>query len=880
MQRFTYFLITFFILTQLISCSSIPNKDWVALIPEQSTFVVVPESGLNVQDIVAKEYASYLDDLTPTGLQQISGLNEEISSLFQVKALALTPATSVYSNILWVAESTDSRINSWAPQFYQPFTQNNYEFNGFRIHKLFFNRGEVFAAQIKDYLVLSESSLLVENSIRSYIGQDPSIELQQNPPTGSLTLNTPKLDRWLEQFALVENRPSILNKFTGTSPVTLNLSASADSVNNYELSGQIPLKGNRSLLIDALSFENRPIILDRHISDNAAAFALFRLPPPSVPLEPNDNLITPLDSLLLNDLDTYQRLSQTLNAEFAFVAFSQSGVLESGEYLWMRKTNNKEALVRELEVLADSGFVNKPDDTYQLNSRILANLIISELNTLRDIYISFSDNIVVIANRKGLAESVNADRIRRRVIYYDETYSSVYNSLPSEISGFAWADNDEFLRFITPELKQQSLASGILNRFDITSITMTTQGDALDLTFNSYMDEGSALPYEELWVLPLSDFELSGRPVFGDIVGSSLEEIIFATQSGEVYSLAVDGTIAMQTSTNGLTPVGGPVLYDWYGNNQQIVFLAAGSQIFAWNEAGDLLPRFPMELGEQISAPILVQDVLRNGVPEIVVATEDRKVHVLDGRGENVRGWPKNTNAVVTSTPAFDSLNGTWSLWAYSQNTLHSWLRSGDTRPGYPQFVNANFSGSPLIVENQIIGSAADGYIYSIGENPSFADSLATVVSEDSISVRSLYVSNSELTSVHLQENVLLQDSTGFYREDLFVTQGLNGAVFLLNKKGVLRFVKNLGQPSSTSFSPQIVDINSDQNQELLALAEFGRLFGWDILTDERLFDLPTSGMKYPVIKDLDGDGLVELIAQTREGLRCWTINRKQDSQQ
>jgi len=30
--------------------------------------------------------------------------------------------------------------------------------------------------------------------------------------------------------------------------------------------------------------------------------------------------------------------------------------------------------------------------------------------------------------------------------------------------------------------------------------------------------------------------------------------------------------------------------------------------------------------------------------------------------------------------------------------------------------------------------------------------------------------------------------------------------------------------------------------------------------------------MSYPLIVDLNGNGQLELIAQTREGLRCWTI--------
>lgn len=874
MQRLIQILITFFIISQFTNCSSVPNKDWHALIPENTTLIVVPEQGLNVQDIVTKQYASYLDDLTPSAIQQIAGLDTEVSNRLQVKALALNPTTSVSSSLLWISDSPDQNLSSWAQRFYQPFTQNNYEFNGLTIHKLFFNRQEVFAAQVKEHLILSESSLLIENSIRSYLGQAPSIKLDENPEVSTLVLNTPELDNWIEQFSLVSHRPAIINKFSGTEPVSLTLNAAEDTTDNVHLSGRIQLQDNRSVLVDAFSYENSPITLDRHITSNAAGFAILRLPPASVPVEPTDGIITPLDSLLLNDLDTYQELANKLSSEFAFEAFPESGLLETGEFLFMRKVNDRTGFRNQLNALVREGVITQSGNSYQMSSRVMAELIGSELSTLRDFYLSFSDDVAVIAKRRGLAESVNADRIRRRVIYYDDTYSGIRDELPDAVSGFLWANSAEFLKFISPELKPDNIAGGLLSRFDIISMTMTAEDNAVDLSINTYSQEGSSLPYEELWVLPLSNFELSGEPVLGDIVGSNTEEIIISTQDGRVYGLAIDGTIAMQTSTEGLTPVGGPQLYDWYGNNQQIIFLAAGSKIFAWNENGNLLPRFPLEMDEQITSPVLVQDILRNGVPEIVVATEDRKVHVLDGRGENVRGWPQNTNTSVTSRPVFEMKDNIWSIWAFSENALHSWLRNGNARPGYPQFVNARFTGSPVIYNNQIIASAADGYLYSIGMNPVFSDSVGTTISEDSISVRSLYVANSELTSVHVEENVLLKDSTDFYREDVFVTQSANGSLFLYNKEGQLRFTKSLGQPGSDTFTPQLVDINSDLNQELLALAEFGRLFAWEVLTEERIFGLPTSGMKYPIITDLNGDGQKELIAQTREGLRCWTITK------
>lgn len=743
------------------------------------------------------------------------------------------------------------------------------------IHRLFYNRDELYAAQVRDHLIISKSSLLIENAIRSYMGETPSIELENEPPKNSLVLNTPKLDKWIEQYAKVSSRPGLMGSFAGTSPAIINTQFVGDTTTNVELTYTIPLEDNRSVLVDAFSFENKPITLDRHIASNVASFAIMRLPVTTVPAEPEDSFMTSLDSLLLNDIERYQDISSTLSTEFAFESFPESGLLEEGEYLFMRKVSDLSNFRQEMFELNNEGYIDRQDNTYQISSRVLGELIGSELSNLRDFYLAFSNDVVVIAKRKGLAESVNSDRIRRRVIYYEDTYSELRDTLPEAVSGFVWTDSNEFLKYITPYLKAETTAGGILSRFDLTSMTFTASSNTVDFKLNTFSKEGASVPYEELWVVPLSNYELSGTPVLGDLVGSSANEIVISTQNGRVVALAMDGTIAMETSTGGLEPIGSPVLYDWYGNNQQVVLQAAGTKIFAWNETGDLLPRFPIDMGEQISAPILVQDILRNGVPEIVVATQDRKVHVLDGRGDNVRGWPQNTNTVVNTRPVFNLVDDIWSLWAFSENTLHSWLRNGNVRPGYPQFINAPFTGSPLHYNDQILAGASDGYIYSIGTDPVFADSIASVISEDSVGVRSLYVSNNEISSLKVQPNVLLKDSTGFFNEDLIVTQSTSGSIFLYNKAGKLRYTKSLGQPASSTFSPIITDINADLNREVLALAEFGRLFAWEVLTDKRLFNLPTSGMKHVLVTDINGDGLKELIAQTREGLRCWTINKQ-----
>ena len=60
----------------------------------------------------------------------------------------------------------------------------------------------------------------------------------------------------------------------------------------------------------------------------------------------------------------------------------------------------------------------------------------------------------------------------------------------------------------------------------------------------------------------------------------------------------------------------------------------------------------------------------------------------------------------------------------------------------------------------------------------------------------------------------------------------------MFNPDGKLELTYNLGQPASTSYTPEIKDINGDNNAEVIALAEFGRLFAWEVLTGRRVFNI------------------------------------------
>ncbi len=878
MQRTHCSIITFFCIVIFLSCNSVSDKSWIKLIPEESTFLIIPKTGIDLSDIGETEYAPILDDLSPTALQQVLEIDSMITEQLDLKALVLYPSASTVSQFLWISESS-ANIENWVSAFYKAFEQNNYSFSGINIHKVNIREYQLFIAQVNNWLIASPSSRAVETSLKAYLGYERSMEIDSEPGPGQLIINSEHIDHWVQQFSQVTYRPSIMGAFTGVQPASLTFSPSDNGNPAFDFSGTLNLKDTtRSELIQSLTSENKAISLDRYIASNSAAFGIFRLQPARIPQAPAESL-SRIDSLLISDSDIYRDLALATDSEFAVVTFPESGLLAAGEFLFLRKLQSVTAFRNIVDDFVEKGFASEAGNSYYIQSEILAKLIGSEMVPFTDFYLSFSRDVAVISKRRGLSESVESDRNRRRVVYYNDTYSTTRRNLPPETSGFVWSKTNDFLKFIDPYLMPNNTLSGLLGQYDLTmmSFTRIENSNSVSFNFKSITEEGSTQPYDELWVLPINNEELSGAPVLANIVGNPTEEIIFSTRAGNIRALAFDGTVVMNATTGGDIPVGSPVLYDWYGNGQPIILLAAGTKIYAWNEGGNPLPQFPIEIGERISAPIVVTDVLRNGIPEIIVATENRRIHVIDGRGQNVRGWPQITNTIVTTKPVFTQVDDTWSIWAYSQNILHSWLRSGGIRPGYPTFTNSSFTSSPTIFNNQILGSATDGYIYSVGKRPSFKDSIAISIQMDSISIKSVYATNNQLTSFSVEPNVLLRDSVRFYWSDLYLTQSANGSIFMFNPDGELEITHSLGQPSSTTMAPKIIDLNGDGDLELVALADFGRLFAWEILTDRRIFNIPTSGMKYPIIADLNGDGQKELIAQTREGLRCWTINKMEE---
>lgn len=885
MVQNTYVLRLIFLFSALFfSCNQIPEKPWTEAIPHNTAGVITFSEGTTVGTVLDKSYTSFLDDITPSAIPIIESVINAGNGPLQVRALGIYPSLSTDWYPVWYISLPPEELSSIAQNFTQPFFENSYGFEGVEIHKLTIRDRILFAAQLGEFAMISESSFAVEQGIRSYLGQEKPMDL---PETGlvenKLYLNGDGMDDFAAQLGAIKLRPLVEDSFMGLGVGPLNFERIEDEENEKDLliSGwQNVDKDSSSALVRALSGTPAEVTLDRYISSDAAAFSVMHALPATKPSA--DEVTSRMDSLLAADEAIYNEIYNILLPEFAFVAYPSSSFAGFGEYLFIRKIEDSRAFYRIMERLADEGFVSELNDTYYVNSPLFSDMLGGGISDFSSFYLATTGDAVVISPRLGLSQRIRADRSRRRVIYYNNTYSGMKSGFAENVSTLFFAESEPFRAFLSNKIYDESEISTITNQFELVMGTSVYNADEgrIQWDISTYKTEKSTLPYEEQWISPLDGGEITGVPVLADIGGSRDDEVLVATTRGSVYGIAGDGTVLFQTEMEvGDVPVGSPVAFDWYGNNQTAILVGASNKIYAWNTNGDLLPQFPFNLDEPLTASITIADVTRNGISEIIAVTNDRNVHVLNGRGENIEGFPVMTNAISEHQPRFLQVNGNWAVQAVAENGLFMWDSKGRLMDGFPLFLAASVSSELVRYEDALFMGANDGHLYSISKNRVFADSLNVLAETpldtltSDLKVGALYVSNSPVSGLVVQERIRTElDSVTVYNSDAFIAQTASGNVVGISKQGRLLFEKSMGQPSAENHKPFVADLHQDGSPEVLSVAGFGRLYAWEIYDGDRFFQIPTSSVQYPIITDLEGDGNPELIAQTRSGLRCWTI--------
>ena len=868
------------------SCNNMPNQHWLNAVPGYAPAVILHQDDPSIQDAVRFEYMTFIEDLTNSAIPVAAQLEEIPEARMQLKAIAAIPTRADNWRPLFITDAGSDFLSNISGYFYQEFAENEYDFANTKVHILHTEDRTLYAAQLRNWVIFSESSYAVEEGIRTYLGERPSFDFTDTELAGSnLLLNFPHLDRWVTQKGAVRYRPMIKGMFEGTQPSLTQVSTGGGDDRELRMEGTIPTENPYSTLLTSFHSEPGALVLDRYISGDAATFSITSSTPPES-LPSDFEAFSRLDSLLIEEPEIYEEIAATLNPRTAFVAFSDPDDETAGEHIYLRHLNNTQEIYRIFQELANNDYVRQDDEIFYVQSEVLAKLIGGPMTNFEDFYLGTTWEGAVLAQRSGLIQRVRTERSQRRVMYYDDNYTAVRDQHPDNVSAFFYARNQDLFDYLQPMLNPNHRIGAITSRSDIMAMSITqNSSNELGFIFDTYRTEETDTPYRERWVHPLQDADLTGDPVAANTGNGSRDDIFFATDAGRVIGLGSDGTPVFNASTGGDTPIGSPIIYDWYGNNQKMVMIGAGNKIYAWNNDGVSLPNFPIELNEELSAPISVGDVARNGMTELIVATADRQLHVLDGRGQNISGWPQSTNSSIRSQPKHQQLNGEWGVWAFADNGIHAWTRNGDRREGFPIFGEAPFFGEPTFHGQHLLASGADGHLYAIGQEKLFDDTLAAEspnieeeADDEELIIQSLQVSNAALAgNAQIDHLRVRSEEDEVHDEEMLVVADENGSIYAFNLSGELRFTESMGQPASQNHSPFIHDLGDTGNLDALLLADSGRIYAWDLYNAERITQLPTTGMNRLLVTDLYQDGRTELIAHTSGGIRAWTISRIRD---
>lgn len=845
------------------SCDNIISNDWTQFVPDETAFILVPERDATIKSVLSSKYLPLLDDVTSSSIQLIHKIDSTAANAIQLRSILLYPGADQKLQPIWIAKIPADFFDNMESTFEDLYGQEYYYFKNIPILKISTNSNLFFATRINDFLLLSESSLGIENAIRAYRGDQPAALLDDIAYTpGTIIMNTPALDSWTTQQTKVSFYPAIQQTFNGTLPTALTITTQDSLLGGLKLEGQFSVDHDAAgTLVNAVTSQNAAISLGKYISFDAAAYALLRLPPLSeFPKTIADT--TSADSFFISHKDIYQKIGQTLGNEFAMVMFAKSGFRSINEHAFIRKIAQPEQLMALLSDLSKKNVIKKVEDTYFVRSASLCRLVGSKLCNLPNFYFQIVDDALLIAERRGLVELMASDYQRRQVIIYEPFFKKIAADLPDEVSGLVVGGKNLFL-YLKPFLKQTSYVGSLTSLGDYIVLSTQKKESKIDITITAYNVKTEEKPFVENWVFKTNS-TLTGAPVFANIRGSESKEIIFATADGKVQVLGADGTLIQTYSTGGEKPIGAAISYDWYNNGQPVVMVAAGNQIFAWSLNGDLLPQFPFTLDETITTPLTVTDIDSNGLADIIVATADRKLHLLNARGDALFGWPVRTNAIIKSKPLITRYRNQLAIAAFASNAVHIWQVSGRPFTGFPYFVNASFTGQPVQFNGEILGAATNGILYAFGDNDLFDNSLNSTDNDyyGNGNIEMLSVSNEPLYNAPFT----LSNST-------IAVMNVNGTVYLYDESGKLLLAKSMGQSPAKNWQPVLIDINNDGQLEVAVLADYGRLYAWNIKTGERIQQLPTAAIQHVTIGDIDDDGRIEIVGQTEAGIHSWTVN-------
>ncbi|HAA57938.1 MAG TPA: hypothetical protein DCE42_24450 [Myxococcales bacterium] len=277
--------------------------------------------------------------------------------------------------------------------------------------------------------------------------------------------------------------------------------------------------------------------------------------------------------------------------------------------------------------------------------------------------------------------------------------------------------------------------------------------------------------------------------------------------------------------------------------------------------------QYTLQLPGEVGGAVVLQDINGDKKPEIIMATIEGKLLVIDTKGKAQPGFPKDikntldvSEVTILPTPAVGELdgnvnNGPEIIVATTGGVLHAFHSDGSSLPQYPLTLDKAIMSSPVI-----------GDINNDGEGE-----IIIVTASGILDVRKLDGTSHQGFPVQLKQPVtatpLVFDSNKDKKKEIFVAT-LGQFVFGVDAQGQQLPGWPRKVDAMVSASPLAGDVNGDATIDILVVTRAGSLYAFD-KQGLHISGYPASagGPVYatPSLADTKGNGKAEWIVARQD---------------